>query len=360
MLGLVLAGGHGSRLRPLTRSVLKQLLPIGNKPIITYGIDQLISAGIEDIGIVCQEDKREAIDKVLELYYGFKLGSWAKARFTYLFQEEPLGLAHAVLISQKFLGDELFIMYLGDNLLLSPINEFVSKFRGADATASILLKEVANPEVFGVATLDENGSLIDLEEKPKLPKSNLALVGVYAFSSKIFDAVYAIQPSKRGELEITDAIKLLLQQGFPIQYGKLEGEWLDTGKKDDLLSANRIVLDQYCVRNDLNSRFGTGILGRVEVGKGCRIEGSRILGPVRIADRTELIDCNIGPYTSIGSDCVIASASISESLIMDGSQILGVDKMISRSVIGENCVVKGNDDQFINLTLGSDSVVEVC
>jgi glucose-1-phosphate thymidylyltransferase len=268
MKGLVLSGGKGTRLRPITHTAAKQLVPVANKPILFYVIENLVEAA-----------------------FG--------AHITWIRQEHPGGLAHAVKVSRDFLGDSPFVMYLGDNLIETRISGFAQEFRDGGSAASILLKDVANPSAFGIAVVDGSGRVTRLVEKPDRPPSNLALVGVYFFTPVIHDAVNAITPSARGELEITDAIQHLLDSGAKVKSQVMDGWWLDTGKKDDLLAANTMVLDSWCqreLRGDVDE--SSDIQGRVEIGEGTTISNSRIRGPVVIGENCKVSDSFIGPFTS--------------------------------------------------------------
>ncbi|MEE8402620.1 MAG: glucose-1-phosphate thymidylyltransferase, partial [Candidatus Hydrothermarchaeaceae archaeon] len=262
MKGLILAGGSGMRLRPLTHTGPKQLIPIANKPALFYGVEDLREAGIKEIGVILGLNMPEMIEEALGN------GSAFDTNITYVPQGEPKGLAHAVLVSKEYLGDESFVMYLGDNLLKAGVKEFVNNFEGSKFDARILLTKVKNPQQFGVAELDGSGKVIRLEEKPKKPKSDLALVGVYLFKSSIFKAVSQIKPSWRNELEITDAIQWLIDNGYNVDSHIVEGWWKDTGKPKDLLDANRLVLDGLEPSNHGKIEENVQIHGRVSIGEG--------------------------------------------------------------------------------------------
>lgn len=328
MKGLILSGGKGTRLRPLTFTQAKQLVPVANKPVLFYGIEALIDAGIRDIGIIVGDTKEEIKEAVGD---GEK---WGKdVRIRYIEQPEPLGLAHAVLISEDFLGQEPFVMYLGDNILKSGIISLVKEFEEHKPNSLILLTEVPNPEMFGVAEL-KNGRVKRLVEKPKKPLSNLALVGVYMFDHHIFEAVKAIKPSWRNELEITDAIQYLVEHGFEVQPHLVSGWWKDTGKIEDLLEANRLILEGIAGRVegvvDENSRVN----GEVIIEKGASVRSSIIRGPAIIGADTEIVDSYVGPFTSIQRNCRIFKTEIEHSIVLEGSEISEIGSRIDESLIG--------------------------
>ncbi len=332
MKGLILSGGHGTRLRPITHTQAKQLIPVANKPVLFYGMEALSEAGIKEVGVVVGHTKNEIMEAVGD-------GSLWGLKIEYIYQPEPLGLAHAVLISEDFLKDEPFVMYLGDNILKSGIKSFVEEFERFKPNSLILLSEVKNPEFFGVAEI-EDGKVKRLVEKPKIPPSNLALVGVYIFDNSIFQAVKSIKPSWRSELEITDAIQYLLENGFRVLPHIVKGWWKDTGKLDDILEANRLILEDIdpCIESVIEE--GSKIEGRVVIGKDCRIRDSYIRGPAIIGNYCELIDCYIGPFTSIESNCYINKTEIENSIVLSGTIIDQVNGRIERSLIGRNCKIR--------------------
>lgn len=355
MKALVLSGGKGTRLRPITYTGAKQLVPIANRPILAYVLDNIARAGIKDVGIIISpETGKEIKDTIGD-------GSSMGLSITYLLQEAPRGLAHAVTVGRDFLGDDPFVMYLGDNLIGCGIETFIETFEDSDSDAVILLKPVENPQSFGVAEVDKSGRITKLEEKPKTPKSNLALVGVYIFSSEIHRAISEIKPSARGELEITDAIQRLITVGKPVQSHVLDTWWLDTGKKDDLLAANTVVLDEWFKRSiDGDVDTASQVTGRVTVEKGAVIRNSTLRGPIAIAAGTVIEDSFIGPFTSIGADSVVKKSIIEHSVILSGAEISHVERL-EDSLIGKNAkVVKcHHKHQALRLMIGDDSIVEV-
>jgi glucose-1-phosphate thymidylyltransferase len=358
--GLVLAGGKGTRLRPLTHTMAKQLVPVANRPILWYALDSLVQAGIKDIGIIISPETGEAIEESVNLWQQPLIK--AGVTTTFILQEEPLGLAHAVKIAKPYLKESPFAMYLGDNLIQNPLNTLVKAFLKNTCDAQILLKPVDNPQSFGVATLDENNNIIELQEKPLEPASNLALVGVYMFKPSIFDAILRITPSARGELEITDAIQDLIKTGKTVHSHVVEGWWLDTGKKDDLLEANRKVLNDYCkldVQGKLDTK--TRLIGEVQIGRGCHITNCVIQGPVRIGDDCTIKDTTIGPNTSIGKAAKIINATIENSVILENCVIQNIVHPIEQSLMGQGCVLTKAEDakHSYHLMLGDHSALEL-
>jgi glucose-1-phosphate thymidylyltransferase len=328
MKGLILSGGKGTRLRPLTYTRAKQLVPVANKPVLFYGVEAIVAAGIRDIGVVVG-DTREEIQNALGD------GSRFGARITYIEQDAPRGLAHAVLISEKFLRGEPFVMYLGDNLIADGITALVDDYRSIGCNSQILLARVPNPEQFGVAEL-ANGTVIRLTEKPREPKSDLALVGVYMFDDTIFEAVRAIKPSARQELEITDAIQWLVDHGKSVNPHIVSGWWKDTGKIEDMLEANRIILDTFTARGLENVDSGCRVEGKVVVEPGARLVHSTIRGPAIIGEGAEIRDAFVGPYTSIGAGCFVERCEIENSIVLQGSRLERIPVRIADSLIGTN------------------------
>jgi glucose-1-phosphate thymidylyltransferase len=356
MKALILSGGKGTRLRPLTYTGAKQLVPVANKPILWYGIESLVAAGIVDIGIVISpETGREVQTKTGD---GERFG----ARITYILQEQPLGLAHAVKVAQPFLGDIPFVMYLGDNLVQSDLNLFVEQFKSHHLDALTLLSQVENPSAFGVAKVDAQGKVLQLIEKPKDPPSNLALVGIYLFSKTIHHAIANINPSARGELEITDAIQYLIDTNKPVEARQLEGWWLDTGKKDDLLAANQIILDT-CLQSINQGQVDeqSTIKGRVQIGEGSQIINCNIRGPVTIGRNCHLQNCFIGPYSSIADEVSLIDTDIEHSVILKGAKLEGIHQRIVDSLIGERAHVKAAPQRpkALRFMIGDDCQIEL-
>lgn len=330
--GLVLSGGKGTRLRPLTYSMPKQLVPVANQPILLYVMNSMVDAGITDIGVIISPETGDQIKATLNAWQpqGIEL--------TYILQDSPAGLAHALKIAQPFVGDCPLVMYLGDNLIQDPLAPLIEAFESQQADAAIWLKQVDNPQAFGVAVLDEVTQQVkQLVEKPKEPPSNLALVGVYLFQPSIFKAVNAIQPSPRGELEITDAIQWLVQNQYKVCAQQMQGWWLDTGKKDDLLAANQIVLESFCQAKIQGSIQNTNISGKVEIGKGAQLVGGQVVGPARIGENALLVNVKVGPNTSIASGCQLKNITVDNSVVLENAQIENIPGRITQSLIGQNC-----------------------
>jgi glucose-1-phosphate thymidylyltransferase len=354
MKALVLAGGKGTRLRPLTYTSAKQLIPVANKPILFYALEAIRAAGIEEIGIIVG-DTREEVKAALGD------GSRFDARLTYIHQDEPLGLAHAVWTARDFLGQEPFVMFLGDNLIQHGVKGIVEEFNSLDVDALILLKQVEDPRSFGVAELAEDGRILSLEEKPKEPKSDLALVGVYLFSPAILEVIPTLQPSWRGELEITDAIQKLITTGHTVHSHVHQGWWLDTGKKDDMLEANRVVLDEIQPRNEGQLDAASRVIGRVQIGAGSELVRSTVRGPAVIGSGCRLVDTFVGPYTSISDGASIESAEVEHSIILDGSRVETPGQRIEDSLIGRNVRITRVPTRpaALRLLLGDDSEVNL-
>jgi glucose-1-phosphate thymidylyltransferase len=353
--GLVLSGGKGTRLRPLTHTAAKQLVPVANRPILYYVLDNLLEAGIRDVGIIISPETGKAIQEAVG-----DRNTW-RMKFEYILQDEPLGLAHAVKVARPFLATDPFIMYLGDNLIGSGIGGFRETFEKSNADASILLKKVGNPSSFGIAEVNDEGQVCRLVEKPKDPRSNLALVGIYFFSPKIHSAIDCIRPSGRGELEITDAIQELLKQGCSVLSHQLDSWWLDTGKKDDLLTANSVVLDEWVKRQLLGEiDEASQVNGRVRLGKDSKVIKSTIRGPVVIGDNVQIENSFIGPFTSIGNGCRILSSVMEHCVLLENARIEHVDRLEDSLVGKGSCVIKNlGNHQAYRLMIGDDSEVLV-
>jgi glucose-1-phosphate thymidylyltransferase len=350
--GLILSGGKGTRLRPLTYTSAKQLIPVANKPILFYGLEFMKEAGIENIGIVVGDTKKEIMANVGD-------GSRWGVKVTYIEQDAPRGLAHAVKISRDFLGDERFCMYLGDNLLKNGIKRIVDEYSAHKDHAMILLTEVDDPRQFGVAELKPDGSVKKLVEKPKEPKSNLALVGVYLFDRNIFTAVNAIKPSWRNELEITDAIQYLLDEGYQVTPSIVDGWWKDTGKLEDLLEANRLVLED--LRTSIKGEVdpACSIIGAVDIATGTRILNSKLEGPVVIGKDVSIENASIGPNTSIGDKCFIRKAMVENSILLEGTKITDIGLKLINSLTGKGATIEKGalKPESMSLMLGDTSSI---
>lgn len=343
MKGLILSGGHGTRLRPITFSQQKQLIPVANKPILFYAIEDVIEAGIKDIGIIVGPNKEQVIETVNNAEFD--------AEISFIVQDAPRGLAHTVLIAEDFIGAESFVMYLGDNILKEGIIKHAENFREKKFDASIMLTEVDNPEEFGVAELREDGSVKRLIEKPKKPPSNLALVGIYFFNNPIYKAVKSIKTSWRNELEITDAIQWLIDNGYEVGWTNVAGWWKDTGKPEDILEANRLILDD--LTHEIRGEVEGEIRGRVSIDKGTKVsENSVIKGPVLIGRDCLIRDGYIGPYTSIGNNCEIKNSEVEDSVLMDGAKLINAGNIVD-SMIGRDAVIARNK----NLPKGNKFVI---
>ncbi len=337
MKALILAGGAGTRLRPITHTRAKQLVPVANKPILVYGIEAMVAAGITELGVIVGDTRDEVMGALGD-------GSQFGAAITYIPQDDPLGLAHCVLIAHDFLGDDEFVMYLGDNLLEQDLEAFVTAFEAARTgdqppTAQILLKQVPDPHRFGIASLDADGHVVHLVEKPDDPPSDLALVGVYLFDATIHEAVAAIEPSPRGELEITDAIQWLIDHGHRVRCELLTGWWIDTGKLTPLLEANRLLLEKIETQIDGTVDVDSFIDGRVVVAAGAEIVNSTVRGPVAIGPGARIVDSFIGPFSAIGADCHVTNSEVEHSVIMNGSTIIDIPRL-EDSLIGSDATVK--------------------
>jgi glucose-1-phosphate thymidylyltransferase len=331
MKGLILSGGKGTRLRPITHTSAKQLVPVANKPVLFYGIEAMAEAGIDEIGIIIAPETGG------EIRAAAGDGSRFGVRITYVEQDEPRGLAHAALTAEKFLDGEPFVMYLGDNLLQGGITDLVQSFRTSAPDALILLTPVADPQNYGVAELDGE-RVVRLVEKPPQPATDLALVGVYMFTAGIHDASRAIQPSARGELEITDAIQHLVDDGARVEPHIVRGWWKDTGRLDDMLEANRLVLDRIEPRVE-GQLVDAQCDGRVIVEPGARLERTTVRGPAIIGAGAQLTDCYVGPYTAIGEDCVICEAEVEHSILLAGCTVRHLEGRMESSLLGRNVTI---------------------
>jgi glucose-1-phosphate thymidylyltransferase len=328
MKGLILSGGKGTRLRPITHTSAKQLVPVANKPVLFYGLEALVGAGIRDIGIVVGDTQAEIRAAVGD-------GSRWGASITYIEQDAPRGLAHAVLISEPFIGREPFVMYLGDNLLNRGIAQFVERFERERPAAQILLARVSDPQMFGVAELDGD-RVVRLVEKPKVPKSDLALVGVYMFGPEVFTSVKRIRPSFRNELEITDAIQDLIDRSLDVRPHIVEGWWKDTGKLEDMLEANRLILDTFERRIEGTIDSASRIEGKVVIEAGATIERSVVRGPVIIGAGATISGAYIGPFTAVGDRVTIRETEIEHSIVLEGAVITDIANRIEDSLIGKD------------------------
>ena len=353
MKALVLSGGKGTRLRPLTLTLAKQLIPVANKPILGHVLDQVAETGIRSVGLVIAPETGHYVKDYVK-----KGSSWGFS-VRYILQE-PLGLAHAVKTAHNYLGDDSFVMCLGDNLQGAGLTSLVDRFQKEQLDALILLKEVEDPTKFGVATLDKNGNVVRLVEKPKNPESNLAIVGIYLFSNRVHQAIQRIKPSERGELEITDAIQEMMNMGFVVKAEILRAWWLDTGKKDDILSANAKVLDEY-IKRDIQGNVddNSNVEGRVKIEPEARVVNSTIRGPCVIGRGALLQDSFIGPYTSVGALSRIINSNVEYCVVLESALIKDVDRL-EDSLIGKSAkVTKNHRTSTIKLHVGDFSEVEV-
>jgi glucose-1-phosphate thymidylyltransferase len=353
--GLILSGGKGTRLRPLTHTRAKQLIPIGGKPNLFYVVEDLVEAGIRDIGVVISP---ETGDEVREA-----LGSGERwgVRLTFIPQDAPLGLAHAVRTAQPFLGDSPFVVYLGDNLLSGGIGHMLETFKHHHCDSVLLLTEVEDPRAFGVAVVDDSGRVIRLLEKPKDPPSNLALVGVYLFKPVIHEVIATLKPSRRGEYEITEAIQGLVDRGLSVEALKVRGWWKDTGRPEDLLDANRLSLSQ--ISRQVEGQLEEAqVVGEVVIEKSARVVRSTVRGPAYIGPEAHLEDSFIGPYTAVGRGAKVVGSEVEYSILMDESEVLNLAYRLDSSVLGEKAVVdgKGNTRRHtLQLILGDRSRVKL-
>jgi len=352
MKALVLSGGKGTRLRPLTFTCAKQLIPVANKPILGYVLDQVASTNIKKVGIITAHETGQFVKDYV------KDGSNWNLQVDYI-PQEPLGLAHAVKTAKRFLGQDSFVMCLGDNVTGQSLNLFVKKFKNEHLDALIILKEVENPSSFGIAQLDDKGNITRLVEKPKTPMGNLAIIGTYLFSNKVHQAIERIKPSWRGELEITDAIQEMINMGFSVKAEILNSWWLDTGKKDDILSANAKILDEYIQLDLKGTVTNSTIDGRVKVDPDAKVVNSTIRGPCIIGKNVLIENSFIGPYTSIGDGSQIINSNIEYCVIQENVVVRDVERL-EESLIGKNAKVTRNQrNRTIRLHVGDYSEIEV-
>lgn len=334
--GLVLAGGKGTRLRPFTYTGAKQLVPLANKPVLFYALEQLVAAGVTEIGIVVGDTAAEVEAAVGD-------GSRFGARVTYLLQAAPLGIAHGILTAAEFLGDNAFVLFLGDNFLRAGIAPLADRFRTGDLDALLVLTQVADPTAFGIAELDFEGRVTRVVEKPRQPRSSWAVTGIYFFRPTVFAAARSIRPSARGELEITDTIQALIDAGRPVAAHQLPADnpWIDTGKMEDMLEANRLVLETLTPRIDPSARVDaeSQLIGRVSLEAGAVIERSVIRGPAIVGERTTIVDSYLGPFTAVYHDCAVQGSELEHSIMLEHSRLDALPQRIEESLIGRQVVV---------------------
>lgn len=358
MKALITSGGRGTRLRPITHTSNKHLIPIGNKPMLHYALEAVSSAGIKEVGLIVGSDTKH------EIIESLKDGSQWGTKITYIEQDEPRGLAHVVKISESFIGKEDFLFYLGDNMIVGGVERFIEEFHKNKANCQLVLAKVSEPQRFGVPEI-QDGKIISIEEKPSNPKSQYAVTGLYIYDHNIFEAVSNIKPSARGELEISDAHQYLLDKGYVVKYSEITGWWKDTGAPGDLLEANRLVLDRAIV-NEYQRIEGfvddlSDIAGKVIIEKGVKIINSTVRGPVIIGENSEIKDSYIGPYTSINTECHICNSEVEYAILMDHCKIINVDIRIERSLLGRGasilrCQGRPRCHRFL---IGDQSIVEV-
>jgi glucose-1-phosphate thymidylyltransferase len=353
--GLILSGGAGTRLRPITHTSAKQLVPVANKPVLFYGIEALVDAGVEEIGIIIAPETGEEIREAAGD------GSRFGAKITYIVQDEPAGLAHAVLTAEEFLGDSPFVMYLGDNLLRDGLRSLVAAFRAEEPHALILLTPVEEPEHYGVAELDGDEHVVRLVEKPKDPPSNLALVGVYLFTPAIFEAARALEPSWRGELEITEAIQALIDDGHRVQSEVVRGWWKDTGQLADMLEANRLVLEELVTRVEGEVDGSSKVEGRVVIEPGAKLTDSVVRGPAVIGAGARVEGAYVGPYTSIGENVRVCRSEVENSIVLAGSVVEDLGTRLEASLLGKDVKLTRSDGmpKTLRLLVGDKSEIEL-
>jgi len=353
--GLILSGGAGTRLRPITHTSAKQLVPVANKPVLFYGIEALVEAGVEEIGIIIAPETGEEIREAAGD------GSQFGAEITYIVQDKPAGLAHAVLTAEEFIGTAPFVMYLGDNLLRDGLRGLVSTFTEHEPDALILLTPVDDPQSYGVAELDGEDNIVRLIEKPKDPPSNLALVGVYLFQNLIFDAARSLEPSWRGELEITEAIDKLIDDGRSVRSEVVRGWWKDTGQLADMLEANRLVLEELVTSIEGDVDEGSKVEGRVVIGPGARLEGAVVRGPAVIGAGACIEDAYIGPYTSIGDDVHVRRSEVENSIVLAGSVVEDLGTRMEASLLGKEVKLTRSQGmpQTLQMLVGDRSEIKL-
>lgn len=354
MKGLILSGGKGTRLYPITYTSAKQLVPVANKPVLFRVIEAIVEAGIREIGIVVGDTADEIMAAVGD-------GSRWGVDVEYIRQEAPLGLAHAVKISRDYLGDDRFVMFLGDNVIQGGISGLIRQFENSGYNCQIVLKQVQRPEQYGVAELKPDGSILRLVEKPREPKSDLALVGIYMFDAHVFEAVNAITPSWRGELEITDAIQYLVDVGYNVHAYIHPGWWIDTGAPGDMLDANSLVLQELEPRVDGWVDRDSSLNGLVVIEKGAEVINSVIRGPAIIGEKSRIVNSYIGPFTSIYHDVVIENSEVEHSIVLENSCIDSIPQRIEDSLIGRNVVISRSPlkPKAYKFTLGDNSRVGI-
>jgi glucose-1-phosphate thymidylyltransferase len=353
--GLILSGGAGTRLRPITHTSAKQLVPVANKPVLFYGIEALVEAGVKEIGIIIAPETGD------EIRAAAGDGSQFGADITYIVQDKPAGLAHAVLTAEGFIGGSPFVMYLGDNLLRDGLRGLVSTFNEHEPDALILLTPVDDPQSYGVAELDDEEHIVRLIEKPKDPPSNLALVGVYLFQNLIFDAARSLEPSWRGELEITEAIQKLIDDGRSVRSEVVRGWWKDTGQLADMLEANRLVLEELVTSIEGDVDEGSKVEGRVVIGPGAKLERAVVRGPAVIGAGACVEDAYIGPYTSIGDDVHVRRSEVENSIVLAGSVVEDLGTRMEASLLGKEVKLTRSQGmpQTLQLLVGDRSEIKL-
>lgn len=352
--GLILSGGAGTRLRPITHTSAKQLVPVANKPVLFYGIEALVEAGVKEIGIIIAP---ETGDEIREAAGD---GSRFGAEITYIVQDKPAGLAHAVLTAEEFIAGSPFVMYLGDNLLADGLRSLVATFRESEPDALILLTPVSDPSSYGVAELDGD-KVVRLVEKPKDPPSNLALVGVYLFGPQIFEAARSLEPSWRGEYEITEAIQKLIEDGHKVQSEVVSGWWKDTGQLADMLEANRLVLEEIAPRIEGEVDESSRVEGRVVIEAGATVTGSVVRGPAVIGAGARIEEAYVGPYTSIGDDVVIRRSEIEHSIVLAGSLVQDLETRMEASLLGREVKLTRSEGRpkTLQMLVGDKSEIKI-